>query len=81
MGAGRSNTEGSTGSKRLKNMLRVALNMHVLYHHLTKTLALEAGTTPTVIGPQTVQMAISLTETLENIKGISELVSVTIFLH
>ena len=51
--------------------------MHVLYHHLKKILALEAGTTPTAIGAQTLQMAISFTETLETIKGVSELVSIT----
>ena len=72
-----STSEGTTGSKKVKNMLRVALNMHVLYHRLKKMLSLEAGTTPTVIGAQTLQMAISLTETLETIKGVSELVSIT----
>jgi len=72
-----SSCDGSTGSKKLKNMLSVALNMHVLYHCLKKILALEAGTTPTAIGAQTLQMAISFTETLETIKGVSELVSIT----
>lgn len=36
----------SSGSKKYKNTLGVALNMHVLYHRLTKALALESGTTP-----------------------------------
>ena len=36
----------STGSKKYKNTLRVALSMHVLYHRLTKALAVESGTTP-----------------------------------
>ena len=65
----------STGSKKYKNTLRVALSMHVLYHRLTKALALESGTTPTAIPDETMQMAIMFTETLETMKGISELVS------
>lgn len=64
----------STGSKKYKNTLRVALNMHVLYHRLTKALDLESGTTPTAITAETMQMAITFTETLETMKGISELV-------
>ena len=65
----------STGSKNYKNTLRVALSMHVLYHRLTKALALESGTTPAAIPADTMQMAITFTETLETMKGISELVS------
>ena len=65
----------STGSKKYKNTLRVALNMHVLYYRLTKALDLESGTTPTAITAGTMQMAITFTETLETMKGISELVS------
>ena len=66
-----------TGSKKYKNTLRVALNMHVLYHRLTKSLALESGTTPTAITAETMQRAIIFTETLETMKGISELVSLS----
>ena len=65
----------STGSKKYKNTLRVALNMHVPYHRLTKALDLESGTTPTAITAETMQMAITFTKTLETMKGISELVS------
>ena len=61
----------STGSKKFKNTLRVALNMHILYHRLGKALALETGTTPTVVNAVTMQMAIAFIETLETIKGIS----------
>ena len=64
-----------SGSKKYKNTLRVAFNMHVLYHQLTKTLALESGTTPTTITAESMQMAILFTDTLETMKGISELVS------
>ena len=49
--------------------------MHVLYHRLTKSLALESGTTPTAITAETMQRAIIFTETLETMKGISELAS------
>jgi len=38
--------------KKLKNMSRVALNKHVLYHSLKKILSLGAGTTPTVVVAQ-----------------------------
>ena len=65
----------SSGSKKYKNTLRVALNMHVLYQRLTKALALESGTTPTTITAETMQMAITFMDTLETMKGISELVS------
>ena len=53
-----SNGSVSTGSKQCKNLLRVALNMHVLYHRLTNALSLEFGTTPTTISTSTLQMAI-----------------------
>ena len=65
----------SSGSKKYKNTLRVALNMHVLYHRLIRALALESGTTPTTITAETIQMAITFTDTLETMKGISELAS------
>ena len=65
----------TSGSKKYKNTLCVALNMHVLYHRLTKALALESGTTPTTITAETMQMAITFMDTLETMKGISELVS------
>ena len=44
--------------------------MHVLYHRLTKALALESGTTPTAITAETMQMAIIFTDTLETMKGV-----------
>lgn len=62
-------------SKKTKNTLRVALNMHVLYHRLSKALALESGPMPLEINAPTMQMAIALVEALETFKGISEIVS------
>ena len=38
-----SSCEGSTGSKMITNKLRVALNMHVLYHRLKKNALLRLG--------------------------------------
>ena len=66
----------SLGSKKFKNALRVALNMHILYHRLQKGLDLETGPTPAAIARSTMAMAIAFTETLETMKGVSELVSV-----
>ena len=67
----------SSGSKKYKNTPRVALNMHVLYHWLTKAFALhlESGTTPTAITAETMQMEIIFMDTVETMKGFSELVS------
>lgn len=62
-------------SQKTKNTLRVALNMHVLYHHLSKPLALESRPTPLEMYVPTMQMAIALVEALDTIKGISEIVS------
>lgn len=66
----------ATNSKKIKNTFRMALNMHVLYHRLSKVLALESGPTPLqILNASTMQMAIALVEALETIKGISEIVS------
>ena len=50
---------------------------------VTKALPLESGTTPTMITAETMQMAITFTDTLATIKGISELVSLifSVFSH
>ena len=73
----------SSASKKYKNTLGIALNMPVLYHWLTKALPLESGTTPTMITAETMQMAITFTDTLATIKGILELVSLifSVFNH
>ncbi|PFX15397.1 Retrovirus-related Pol polyprotein [Stylophora pistillata] len=67
------------GSKKTKNTLRIALNMHVLYHRLSKALALESGPTPPEIPAPTMQMAIAFVEALETIKGTSEIEYKTAF--
>ena len=67
------------GSKKTKNTLRIAFNMHILYHHLWKALALESGPTPPEITAPTMQMAIAFVEALETIEGISEIVSIACY--
>jgi len=49
--------------------------MHVLYHNLSKALALESGPPPLEMNVPTMQMAIAVVEALETIEGISEIVS------
>lgn len=56
-------------------MLRVALNMHILYERLNKALNHETGPTRRSNNLSTINMAITLVETLEMYKGISEIVS------
>lgn len=65
-----------SNSKRNKQVLRVAINMHVLYERLKKALAHQTGPTERTISLLTMNMAINLVETLETYKGISETVSI-----
>ena len=62
-------------AKRNTQVLRVALNMHVLYERLKKAVAHETGETSKKITLSTMNMAITLMETLETFKRISELLS------
>jgi hypothetical protein len=50
--------------------------MHVFYHRLEKALNLETGPTNRVIKEKIVGMAISMIESLEVFKGLSEMVSI-----
>ena len=68
-----------TNAKRNTHVLRVALNMHILYENLQKASAHEVGTTSKVISLRTLNMAITLVETLETYKGVSEVVSHCIY--
>ena len=61
-------------AKRNTQVLRVALSMHVLYERLKKSISHETGKTPDKISLDTMNMAITMMETLETFKGISELV-------
>ena len=67
-------TRRCTNSKRNKHVLRLALNMHILYDRITKALSKETGPTARVINLDTMNMAITMVETLETLKGISEVV-------
>ena len=62
-------------SKRNKQVLCVAINMHVLYERLRKALAHQTGPTDRTISLVTMNMAINLVNTLETYKGILETVS------
>ena len=63
-----------SSSKRNKEVLRVALNMHVLYERLRKALAHQTGPTDRTISLVTMNMAINLVDRLEIYKGMSETV-------
>ena len=62
-------------SKRNKHVLRLALSMHVLYDHLSKAINLETGVTSHKIALGTLNMAITLVQSLEIYKGILHTVS------
>ncbi|XP_068739586.1 uncharacterized protein [Montipora capricornis] len=61
-----------SNSKRNKQVIRLAVNMHVLYERLKKALAHQTGPTERTISLSPINMAINLVETLETYKGISE---------
>ena len=63
-------------SKRNSQVLRIALNMHVLYNRLKMSLNHQTGPTSRSIDLNTLNMAVSLLEVLETYKGISEAVSI-----
>ena len=64
-----------SNSNRNKQVIRVAVNMHILYERLKKALAHQTRPTERTISLLTMNMAINLLETLETYKGISETVS------
>lgn len=62
-------------AKTSKNALRLALNLHVLWHRLGKALDQLAGPTPRVVTETTMSMALTLHDTLLAFGGIAEAVS------
>ena len=66
-------------SKRNKHVLRLALSMHVLYDRLKKALELQTGPTSHSIGLDTLNMAIVMIQSLEIYKGMSRMVSDTVY--
>lgn len=77
--AGAEQRASCTGSKRNKHVLRLALCMHVLFHRLQKALDQQTGPTERGINVHTLNMAIAMTESLETFKGMSEIVSIFVF--
>ena len=80
---GKTNMSSSVGAfnpecnaKTGKNALRLALNLHVLWHRLDKALNQLAGPTPTTISESTMNMALTLHDTLLAFGGVAEAVSV-----
>ena len=63
-------------AKTSKNALRLALNLHVLWHRLDKALNQLTGPTPTAVTESTMNMALTLHDTLLAFGGITEAVSV-----
>ena len=83
---GKTNMSSSVGAfnpecnaKTGKNALRLALNLHVLWHRLDKALNQLAGPTPTTISESTMNMALTLHDTLLAFGGVAEAVSVHFF--
>ena len=62
-------------AKTGKNALRLALNLHVLWHRLGKALNHLLGPTPKVINESTMNMTLTLHDTLLTYGGVAEAVS------
>ena len=84
---GKTNLSASVGAfnpecnaKTEKNALRLALNLHVLWHRLDKALNQLAGPTPTAVSESTMNMALTLHDTLLAFGGVAEAVSVISYL-
>ena len=58
----------------MKNGLKLTLAMHMLYNRLENGLNQELGPTERLISEETLEMALTLNETLHTCKGVSELV-------
>ena len=59
-----------------KNVLKLALVLHVFYDRLKKALDTTVGTTARIITEDTMKMAISLCSTLSHVKALMDLVSI-----
>ena len=59
-----------------QNALRLALNLYVLWHRLDKALNQLTGPTPTAVTESTMNMALTLHDTLLAFGGVAEAVSV-----
>ena len=72
-----SGTEKSN-SKAGKNVLKLALVLHVFYDRLKKALDSSVGTTPRVITEDLMKKAISLCSTLSHVKALMDLVRISL---
>ena len=70
-----------SNSKRNKHVLRIALNMHILYDRLKKALNHETGPTRREVRLDTMNMAIALVDVMETFKGMSEIVCIFQITH
>ena len=59
-----------------RNILKMALNQHVLYNRILKILRGQAGSVPSLVSSETILYAIMLVEFLERQRTISEIVSI-----
>ena len=80
---GKTNMSSSVGAfnpecnaKTGKNALRLAQNLHVLWHRLDKAINQLAGPTPMAVSESTMNMALTLHDTLLAFGGVAEAVSV-----
>ena len=62
-------------SKRNKNVLLLAVNLHILYHRLTKALQQLVEPTPEIIPESILEMAISAYEICHTYGGLASIVS------
>ncbi|KAJ7381553.1 hypothetical protein OS493_040504, partial [Desmophyllum pertusum] len=65
-------------AKTSKNALRLALNLYVLWHRLDKALNQLTGPTPTALTESTMNMALTLHDTLLAFGGVAEAVKAAI---
>lgn len=73
------NNAGTRNNKVQRNILKVALNLHVFYDRVSKVLDGQAGPIETSVSDKTMSFAIGLIEFLKRLRAISELVSSTSF--
>ena len=64
-----------------RNILKMALNQHVLYDHILKRLRGQAGSVPSLVSSETMLYAITLVEFLKRQRTISEIVSIFLIIQ
>ena len=64
-----------------RNILKKALNQHVLYDRILKILRGQAGSVPSLVSSETMSYAITLVEFLKRQRTISEIVSIFLIIY